>query len=117
MFRKEIVETILQPIRKMKEDKRYVIFYCDECELLRPALTLFAGMHKDVTAVTFTSIDEVIAQVGQEKPEFIMIYLQDGRSLDIVKKLREHIDTTSVPIRIYHDIPDEVELRSVFKTL
>lgn len=101
----------------MKTDKRYVIFYCDECELLRPALTLFGDMHKDVSAVTFTSIDEVIAQVRQEQPELIMIYLQDGRSMDVVKKLRESVDTVSVPIRIYHDIPDEKELRSVFKTL
>jgi len=101
----------------MKADKRYVIFYCDECELLQPALTLFAGMHKDVQAVTFTNIDEVITQVRQRKPELIMIYLQDGRSMDIVRKLRDQIDTTSVPIRIYHDIPDETELHSVFKTL
>lgn len=101
----------------MKADKRYVIFYCDECELLRPALTLFAGMHTDVEAVTFTNIDEVIAQVRQTPPELIMVYLQDGRSMDVVKKMREHIDTASVAIRIYHDIPDETELRSVFKTL
>lgn len=101
----------------MKADKRYVIFYCDECELLRPALTLFADMHKDVEAVTFTNIDEVIAQVRRGKPELIMIYLQDSRSMDVVKKLRENIDTATVPIRIYHDIPDENELRLVFKTL
>lgn len=101
----------------MKATKRYVIFYCDECELLQPALRLFAGMHKEVQAITFTDIDEVIAQVRQERPELIMVYLQDGRSMDIVRKLRENIDTTAVPIRIYHDIPDETELQSVFKTL
>lgn len=101
----------------MKANKQYVIFYCDECELLRPALTLFAGMHKEVQAITFTTIDDVITQVRQRKPELIMVYLQDGRSMDIVRKLRDHVDTTSVPIRIYHDVPDENELRSVFKTL
>lgn len=103
----------------METNKRYVIFYCDDCDLLKPVVTIFTGIHQDISVKTFSEIDELVTQVQKKKPELILVYFQDAEKsyIEVVKKIRENIDTTSIPVRIYRELPDEHGLQTVFKAL
>ncbi len=103
----------------METNQRYVIFYCDDCELLKPVVTIFTDIHQDISVKTFSEIDELITQVQKKKPELILVYFQDAEKsyIEVVKKIRENIDTTSIPVRIYRELPDEHGLQTVFKAL
>lgn len=103
----------------MKTDERYVMFYCDDCNLLKPVITIFTDIHKDINVLTFSEIDELITHARKKIPELILVYFQDRDKsyMDAVKKIRENIDTTSVPVRIYRELPDEPSLQEIFKGL
>ena len=103
----------------METDQRYVIFYCDDCSLLKSVIKIFTDIHKNIRVLTFSEIDELITQVQKKKPELILVYFQDAEKsyIEVVKKIRENIDTTSIPVRIYRELPDEHSLQTIFKAL
>jgi len=100
-------------------EKPYVIFYCDDCELLTPAIAVFKKIHSDVNVHTASDIEELLSKVKENAPKLILVYFQDQDKsyVPMVKKLRENIDASSIPVLIYRELPAEEVLQDAFKKL
>jgi DNA-binding NarL/FixJ family response regulator len=103
----------------MKLLARYVLFYCDDCDLLTPAIQAFASIHKYHTVLTSSDEADFIDKLNTYPPELVLVYLNDPAKdyLSLVKTIRESASLSRVPMLIYKTLPDADELISVFQKL
>lgn len=101
---------------KMKKSSKYVVFYCDQCELLAGVIQLMIQMYPNIEIKTISDVDALLDTVESELPEYILVYLtiQDESYISVVKKLRESGSTVNTPVVIYQALPDELELRKLW---
>lgn len=98
---------------------KYVFFYCDECELLDPVIVIFRKLHPRLDVHVFSDIDELIAHSKSKVPELILVYLSkpDRNYIAAVKYIREHVNSSSIPVMIYQQLPEEKELQELFRNM
>lgn len=103
----------------MKRSGKYVIFYCDQCELLAGVIQLMLKMFPGVEVKTASDIDGLLDEIDTRLPEYILVYLtlHDERHISVVKSIRESVNTVNTPIVIYQALPDEIELRKLSKRI
>ena len=103
----------------MSRKSKYAFFYCDECNLLDPVIEIFRLLHPTVIVQTVSDIKELILWAKTKMPELILVYLSkpDHDFITVVKHIRESVNTPSIPVVIYKELPDEKELRDLFKKL
>jgi hypothetical protein len=98
---------------------KHVFFYCDECELLDPVITIFRALHPEISVHTFSEIDAIISNTVLNKPEFILVYLSkpDHDFIAAVKYIRENVNSACIPVMIYRQLPEEKELKELFSKI
>ena len=103
----------------MKTEDKYVFFYCDECHLLEAVITIFRQLHPDIDVHIFSNVDELISRTNENVPEFILVYLSKPNHdfITAVKYIRENVNSALVPVMIYRHLPDEKELKHLFKKI
>lgn len=103
----------------MTNTTKHVIFYCDDCTLLEPAITVFSATQPKITIQTSSDVKDLISKVKSGKPEMILIYLHDPKEsyVSVLKEIREHVDFSSIPVTIYRELPDAQELERVFRKI
>jgi DNA-binding response OmpR family regulator len=101
--------------RAMKQKGKYIIFYCDECEMLAGVIQLFLQMYPGIEVKTSSDIDHLLNEIEQKLPEYILVYMSihDERYMSVVKSIRESANASDTPVVIYRALPDEVELRKL----
>jgi hypothetical protein len=94
---------------------KYIIFYCDRCELLAEVIALFLTMYPDVEVKTSSDVEHLLNEIENKLPEYILVYMtiHDERYMSVVKSIRESANANDTPVVIYQAIPDEVELRKL----
>lgn len=99
----------------MKKLSKYVIFYCDECDLLAGVIKLFLQMYPGVEVKTSSDVNHLLNEIDRELPEYILVYLtiHDESYISVVKSIRESGNAHDTPVVIYQSLPDEVELRKL----
>lgn len=99
----------------MKTKGKYIIFYCDKCELLAGVIKLFLQMYPGIEVKTSSDIDHLLNQIDQKLPEYILVYMSihDSNYIDVVKSIRESGSASDTPVVIYQALPDESELRKL----
>lgn len=95
------------------------MFYCDDCDLLTPAISVFRGVHPSISVHTSSDINDLLAKVNAHKPDLILVYLHDPDKdyISVVKTIRKNAEASTIPVVIYKQLPDEQELKSVFQTI
>lgn len=103
----------------MKLLARYVLFYCDDCDLLVPAIQAFTSVHKFHTVLTSSEEQDFIQKLTEYLPEFILVYLNDPSKdyLSLVRGVRDSAENSSVPVLIYKTLPEPDDLISTFQRL
>ncbi|HTF20088.1 MAG TPA: hypothetical protein VK658_18580 [Chryseolinea sp.] len=103
----------------MKLLTRYVLFYCDDCDLLKPAIAAFTSVHKYHTVLTSSDEEDLVKKMNEYKPELVWVYLNDVNKdyVTLVRKVRESTHLSNVPVFIYKSLPESDELASTFKNL
>lgn len=101
----------------MTSNGKHVIFYCDDCSLLDPVITVFTATQPDIAIQTVSDIQELLVKVRQCKPEMILMYLHDPQQsyVDVMKQIREEVDFSTIELIVYRELPGEKELKDVFK--
>ena len=99
----------------MKTPGKYVVFYCDQCDLLSGVITTMLKMYPGVEVKTHSGLQDLLNDVNSKLPEFILVYmtLNDESSIGVVKRIRESVGTSDTPVVIYQSLPDESELRKL----
>jgi len=94
---------------------KYVIFYCDECDLLAGAIQLLLQMYPDVEVKISSDLKDLLSEIENKLPEYILVYLtvHDESYISVVKSIRESVTAFDTPVVIYQAMPDEVELRKL----
>lgn len=102
-------------MKTKKTNSKYIIFYCDRCELLTEVITLFAQMYPHVEIKTSSEISHLLNEVEQKLPTYILVYMtiHDESYISVVKSIRESANAHDTPVVIYQSMPDEVELRKL----
>jgi len=97
----------------------YVAFYCDECDLLEPVIKIFNALHPAIVVRTYSDIKELVSHTNEQLPLLILVYLSKPHHdfMTPVKYLRENVNSDSIPVVIYHHLPEEEELRDLFKKI
>jgi DNA-binding response OmpR family regulator len=103
----------------MYKKSKYAFFYCDECELLKSVIEIFHVLHPNVTVQTFSDVEKLISDTKIKVPELILVYLSkpDHDFITVVKYIRENVNGSSIPVVIYQELPEEKELRDLFKKI
>lgn len=99
----------------MKKKGKYIIFYCDRCELLNEVIRLVLQMYPGVEVKTSSDIDHLLNEIEVKLPEYILVYMaiQDQRYMSVVKSIRESANASDTPVVIYQSIPGETELKKL----
>jgi DNA-binding response OmpR family regulator len=101
----------------MPPSSKYVVFFCDDCDLLTPVITIFRKHNPVVEVHTFSDMSRLFEKVNERRPELILIYLirPDEGYIPIIKRIRENVSSSSVPVYVYQKLPEESELIELFK--
>lgn len=101
----------------MSSSSPHVIFYCDDCTLLEPVITVFREAQPDVAVRTISSIEGLLPSVRASKPEMILVYLHDPKQsyVSVLKQIREEVDFSTIELIIYRQLPGDRELEAAFK--
>lgn len=99
----------------MKAKSKYIIFYCDKCELLAGVINSFLQMYPGIEVKTSSDIEHLLTEIDQKLPEYILVYMtiHDERYISVVKSIRESANANDTPVVIYQSMPDEGELRKL----
>lgn len=99
----------------MKTLGKYIVFYCDKCELLSGVISQMLQMYPGIEIKTTSAMHDLLNNVSSKLPEFILVYmtLNDESSIGVVKSIREVVSTSDTPVVIYQTLPDETELRKL----
>lgn len=103
----------------MKLLARYVLFYCDDCNLLAPAIEAFTGVHRYHTVLTSSEEKDFVTKLSVYCPELILVYLNDPSKdyVSLVRVVRDSGENSSVPVLIYKTLPGPDDLISTFQKL
>jgi len=103
----------------LKTTNRYVLFYCDECELLKPVITVFRGVHPTIEIHTSSDPADMFLKIATHPPDLILVYLNDPENeyISLVKEIRSNTLATSIPVVIYKALPGDDELKTVFEKI
>jgi len=103
----------------LKTNSRYVLFYCDDCEKLQPAISIFKDLHPSVLVETSSDIQDVLVKIKHHLPELLLVCLYDAGKdyMHLIKEIRMSAQTSSIPVLIYREMPDEDALRNAFKKI
>lgn len=103
----------------MYQNNNYVIFYCDECDQLASAITLFSQLHPSTEVKTLSEVGTLLLQVKEKLPILILVYLtrNDERYISVVKEIRKTVVGSAIPVVVYNVLPDEKELEDVFRRI
>lgn len=99
----------------MKTQNKYVLFYCDRCELLAEVIKSFLQMYPNVEVKTISGVEGLLAEIEAKLPEYILVYMtvHDESYISVVKSIRESVMAADTPVVIYQALPDEMELRKL----
>lgn len=99
----------------MRTSSKYVIFYCDQCDLLAGAIQLMLQMYPGIEVKLASDIGNLLDEIENKLPEYILVYLtlHDESYISVVKSIRESVNTVDTPVVIYQALPDEIELRKL----
>lgn len=101
---------------KTKRTKsKYIIFYCDQCELLSEVIQSFLEMYPGIEVKTSSDVEHLLNEIEENLPLYILVYMSihDERYIEVVKSIRETANANDTPVVIYQAIPDEGELRKL----
>lgn len=95
----------------------YVLFYCDECDKLTPAITIFKTVHPTIELHTSSNPEELMAKIHSQQPDLILVYLDnpDKDYMSLVKEIRSSIVAEAIPLLIYKTLPTDLDLTEIFK--
>lgn len=98
--------------------KRYVIFFCDDCDRLAPAAAAFKRVRPEIAIHTLSSLDDLLNQINTDSPVLLLFYLHDKANsyVEVLKAVRETIDGSGIPTLVYRDLPDVNTLEHDFRT-
>ncbi len=73
-------------------------------------------MHPDTSVHTVSEVGELIGKIEQKKPQLLLLYFHDPQksSVEILKVIRENTESRSIPVLVYHQLPEAKELESAF---
>jgi DNA-binding NarL/FixJ family response regulator len=99
----------------MKTENKYIIFYCDKCDMLAGVIQLLLQMYPDIEVKTSSDVTELLTEIEDKLPEYILVYMNvhDERYISVVKSIRESVTASDTPVVIYQALPDETELRKL----
>jgi len=97
--------------------EHYVIFFCDDCDRLEPAITAFKKVQSGVVVHTSSTLEDLFSRISKKRPELLLLYFHDsGNSyVEILKAIRENKAATSIPLLVYHSLPEAAELENAFR--
>lgn len=96
----------------------YVIFFCDECDLLKETITHFSGLYPEVKVITFEDREKMMAHLEKhEPPRLVLVYVTgpDKEYISFLKAIRQSINSSLIPVLIYHTLPSEEEVGKLLK--
>lgn len=96
--------------------EHYVIFFCDDCDRLEPAITAFKKVHPAIRVNTSSDVDDLIDKIRRQSPELVLLYFHDPAKsyVEVLKQIRLSVEGRSIPILIYHELPDAATLEKAF---
>lgn len=97
--------------------EHYVIFYCDDCDRLEPAIATFKNVQPNLIVHTSSDLDDLFARVERNSPELLLLYFHDAGTsyMNVLKAVRDNKLTTSIPLLVYHTLPESQELETAFR--
>lgn len=103
----------------MGRKSKYTFFYCDDCSALEPVISIFRCLYPTMIVQSFSEVENLILFTKTKKPEIILVYLSkpDHDFMTFVKHIRESVNSPSIPVVIYKKLPDEKELKELFKKI
>jgi PleD family two-component response regulator len=98
---------------------RYVVFFCDDCKLLDPAIEMFQSVNRFHKIITSEDESDFIQKVKQLKPELLLVYLHDPAReyISLLKTLRDEPDFSYIPLLVYKQLPQPNDLVKAFQTV
>ncbi len=99
----------------MKTKGKYVVFYCDDCDLLENVIQQMIRMYPGVDVKTSSNVDDLLKNIQAQLPMAILIYMtiRDESFVSVVKKIRASATTSNTPVVIYQALPDTAELEKL----
>ena len=103
----------------MKLLARYVLFYCDDCDLLAPAIEAFMRINKFHTVLTSSDEKDFFSKIEEYTPEVLLIYLNNSEKnyMPLVKTIRDSPKASSIPLLTYKSLPHADELILAFRKI
>ncbi len=95
----------------------YVIFFCDDCDRLAPAIAAFRKVQPGLIVHTSSDLQDLFERINKQKPQLLLLYFHDPAKsyVETLRAIRENGDTNSIPLLIYHDLPEAPELENAFR--
>jgi DNA-binding NarL/FixJ family response regulator len=99
----------------MKTNKKYIVFYCDNCELLSEVIQQMITMYPDLNIKTSSNVEDLLGNMRKQLPAVILVYMtvRDESFVSVVKKIRESVTGSNTPVVIYQELPDELDLKKL----
>lgn len=96
----------------MDNDVKYVIFYCDNCDLLAETIRTFAQLYPGIPVKMLSDLKALASNLRQRPPAFVLVYMTrtDDSTMDVVREIRDHAEASSTQVVIYKSLPDELEM-------
>jgi DNA-binding response OmpR family regulator len=99
----------------MKTRGKYIVFYCDDCDLLSDLIKQMLTMYPGVDVKTSSNVEELLDKIKAKLPDVILVYMtiRDESFVSVVKRIRASATASNTPVVIYQALPDEGELRKL----
>lgn len=96
--------------------EHYVIFFCDDCDRLEPAIAAFKKVQPGLVVHTTSQVQDLMAKIKKHRPELLLLYFHDiSKSyVEVLKEVRGTAEASNIPVLVYHDLPGGAELEKAF---
>jgi hypothetical protein len=103
----------------MKLLARYVLFFCDDCEKLAPAIKALESINKFHTVITSENESDFLEKIKLYSPELLLVYLHSPprEYVSLIRTIRENTDFSSIPLLVYKTLPKENDLIDAFQRM
>ena len=94
-----------------------MIFFCDDCDRLSPAIEAFKKVQPGLVVHTSSDVDDLMEKIKKQRPELLLLYFYDHTKsyIEVLKTIRVKAEASAIPILVYHDLPEGLELEKAFK--
>lgn len=104
----------------MEHQQKYILLFSNDCEQSQQLARLLRHYWTAATIQVAKSIDEILAFIGQRRPDVIILLGVEKKGnyyIDCIKEMRSNKGIDHIPVCIYNTLPVQKDLDRLWQQI